>query len=106
MTGRCKRCAWCRKSHATAVRSGLVHALVHVGGTALVFLLWGLPIQLVAALALLDGVVHYHVDYAKENTVKLNGWTTANGPFWWALTTDQALHYLTYLGLVWLAFKP
>jgi hypothetical protein len=57
-------------------------------------------------LALLDGVIHYHVDYTKENIVKTFGWTPAVGPYWWAMITDQSLHHMTAVLLVWLAFKP
>jgi Protein of unknown function (DUF3307) len=85
---------------------GVLHAAIHAAGTALVLLLAGLPLTQVGALAVLDGVVHYHVDYVKENTVKANGWKTTDGPYWWAMTTDQALHHMTYVLLVWLAFKP
>jgi hypothetical protein len=81
---------------------GLLHALIHALGTAVV----GLPPGMVALVAAIDGAVHYHVDYIKENTVKAGGWTTKDAPFWWALTTDQALHHMTYVVLVWIALKP
>ncbi len=85
---------------------GLLHAAIHSAGSFLVLLIVGLPIALTLGLAALDGVVHYHVDYAKENMVKRNGWTTESSRFWWALTTDQTLHHMTYVLLAWLAFKP
>jgi hypothetical protein len=84
---------------------GLVHAIIQGMGTGLVFTLLGLPLSTVGALAVLDGIIHYHVDYLKENIVKRNGWTTQDGPFWWALTTDQTLHHMTYVLLAWVAFK-
>ena len=44
---------------------------------------------------------------SKENTVKaMQAGHSTQGPFWWAMTTDQALHHMTYVLLVWLAFKP
>jgi hypothetical protein len=85
---------------------GLLHALVHVGGSAIVLALWGLPLALVAGLAGLDGIIHYHVDFTKENIVKAMGWGPVNGPFWWAIIADQALHHMTSLLVVWLAFTP
>jgi hypothetical protein len=54
-------------------------------------------------LALVDFVVHYHVDYSKENIVKKMRWTVKDGPFWWALSADQMLHQFTYLALAYLA---
>lgn len=85
---------------------GLLHGLVHAAGCFVVFLVFGLPATLAASLALLDGVVHYHVDFTKENIVKRAGWGYADGPYWWAIITDQTLHHMTALLLVWLALKP
>jgi hypothetical protein len=95
-----------REKSAYGMPQGLLHALVHVTGCALVLTLWGLPMALVAGLAGLDGVIHYHVDYLKENLVKSMGWGPVQGPFWWAIIADQALHHMTSLLIVWLAFTP
>lgn len=82
---------------------GIVHSAIHGIGTAVVLLLW-LPVgSVVLGLALLDVVVHYHVDYTKENIVKRAGWTTANSKFWWALSADQTVHQFTYVVLTYLA---
>ena len=83
---------------------GLVHAAVHGLGTLLVFLVAGAPAALI--LALIDSLVHYHIDFSKENIVKYFKWRTSDGPFWWAMSADQAFHQLTYIGLVWWAFRP
>lgn len=83
---------------------GLSHAAIHLAGTLVVCLLFGVRPELAALLALADGVVHYHVDFAKENLVKAMGWTVNDGPFWWTLTADQGLHQATYLILSYLAF--
>ena len=83
---------------------GVLHAAIHGVGTLVVFLLAGTGSPLILALA--DFVIHYHIDFTKENIVKKMGWSTSNGPFWWALSADQGLHQLTYLALVWFALKP
>jgi Protein of unknown function (DUF3307) len=83
---------------------GILHALVHVIGAAIVLGFAGLPPLLIAGLASLDGVIHYHVDYAKENVVKAMGWQPADSPFWWSIIADQALHHMTSILLVWIAF--
>jgi Protein of unknown function (DUF3307) len=85
---------------------GVLHATIHIVGTAAVLLIAGVPASMLMGLAVLDGVLHYHIDFIKENVVKWQKWKTADGPFWWALTTDQALHHMTYVALVWLALKP
>ena len=84
---------------------GITHALTHVALTAPVFLILP-PVGLGAAIALLTGefTVHYHLDWAKEQIVRRNGWTSQHTPFWWALGIDQLGHGLTYVALLWLAF--
>ena len=78
---------------------GLVHAGLHGLGTGLVMLVALGPLPLVLLLALVDFVIHYHVDFAKEGVAHARGWTPAQGPFWWAISLDQMLHQFTYLGL-------
>jgi hypothetical protein len=84
---------------------GLAHAGIHAAGTFVVALLFLRDPMLAWMLAVVDGVIHYHVDFSKENIVHRQGWVETQGPFWWAFTTDQALHHMTYLFLTWLAFK-
>lgn len=84
---------------------GVIHALIHGVGTAIVLLAFSLPLIIISALALLDVVVHYHIDFCKENFVKYFRWSTHDAKFWWALSADQWLHQLTYLVLVGLALK-
>lgn len=95
-----------RDKSSYAKPKGLLHAAIHLVGSFLVCWLVGLPFVLSLALAALDGFIHYHVDFLKENLVKRKGWSTKDGPFWWAFTTDQTLHHMTYILLTWLAFKP
>jgi hypothetical protein len=85
---------------------GILHALIHGAGTCIVLAGFGFPLFLVVKLAALEVVLHYHIDYVKENLVKSQKWSHLEGPFWWALTADQALHHMTYVLLVWIAFRP
>lgn len=85
---------------------GLLHALIHATGSFVVLAGFGISVLLALKLAVLDGVLHYHVDYIKENLVKIMHWSVKEGPFWWALTTDQALHHLTYVVIALLALTP
>ena len=84
---------------------GLLHALIHGVGTALVIASFGFAASMVLLLSLLDLVIHYHVDFTKENVVRKAGWTPAQGPFWWALSADQTAHQLTYLLITYIALK-
>ena len=83
-------------------RGGIEHAVIHGLGTLIVLLCvftLNAPSILVAVkLALLDSVLHYHIDWAKQ---KLNkGLTPADRKFWLWLGLDQLLHYLTYLFII------
>lgn len=84
---------------------GLVHAAIHGLATFAVLWSFGFGWQLMATAAVIESLLHYHIDYAKENVVKLGGWTPADGQFWWAMTFDQALHHFTYLAMGFLLFR-
>jgi len=80
---------------------GFIHAGIHTALTPLVYLVL-LPgsLLLVAGLALGEFVLHYHIDWLKEQVTHRNGWNTQDSGFWYALGTDQLVHGLTYLGIV------
>jgi hypothetical protein len=81
-------------------RGGIDHASIHGVLTfwiVLVFL--GTDHALVAAsVALLDTVIHYHIDWAKQQLSQ--GTTPTDRKFWILLGGDQALHYLTYILII------
>jgi hypothetical protein len=54
----------------------------------------------VLGVAVGEFVLHYHIDWLKEQVVHRNGWTSQNPGFWYALGTDQFVHGLTYLALI------
>ena len=77
---------------------GLLHSGLHALGTLLLVLIFSGSIGLWASLAVLDAVIHYHVDWAKMNLNKRLKWgPTTHEEFWWLLGLDQYLHALTYL---------
>ena len=79
---------------------GILHAGLHAAGTYLVLYWFAGPI-VAMFLALIDGLIHYHIDWAKMNLNKKLGWgPTTHKQFWWLLGVDQFLHALTYIGLV------
>lgn len=91
---------------------GIQHAAQHGIGTIAVCLpVLGLaslddPIKVIISstlLGLLDGVIHYVVDWGKMNINRIKGWgPTTHEEFWWLLGLDQLAHLLTYAGLVWI----
>jgi Protein of unknown function (DUF3307) len=92
------------KSHYLRLK-GVAHAALHGIGSFLVLLLFGFDPITAAITSGLELVTHYHIDYIKENAVKYFGWTTTDGPFWWTLALDQALHHFTYLVMAFLLFR-
>ena len=57
------------------------------------------PIAVVLTVLVAEFVVHYHIDWGKEQIVKRFDWRS--GPrFWNAIGFDQLLHGLTYLAIV------
>lgn len=81
---------------------GIIHAGIHVALTPLVYLVLApASLALAAAIAAAEFLAHYHIDWLKERIVRGGGWTAQDAPFWYALGTDQYVHGLTYLLIVW-----
>jgi len=80
---------------------GVLHAALHGIGTYLCFLPF-LSSGEAYIYGLIDGFIHYHIDWAKMKINSRMGWTaTTHEQFWWLLGLDQFLHSLTYLAIVW-----
>jgi len=80
---------------------GILHSAIHVALTPLVFFVIA-PASLLLALiiAISEFLLHYHIDWLKEQVTQRNGWTAQDRGFWYALGTDQLVHGLTYLVIV------
>lgn len=86
-------------------RFGVYHSVIHAVGTFFAFL-WVHPIIAVAT-AIIDFILHYHIDWAKININKRYNYTPNDAKFWYWLGADQMLHQYTYiilLGWVFLFF--
>jgi hypothetical protein len=96
---------WMYRNKGTYLHpGGLVHAAVHAIGTWLVLVFFiG---QQAYLYALVDFVVHYHVDWAKMNLNKKYNLRADNGNgFWILLGLDQLLHHITYFVIIYYAYK-
>jgi hypothetical protein len=82
---------------------GLLHAGIHAVLTLPVLMIVPVasPTAAAVVLAAAEFLIHYHVDWTKEQVVRRRGWTSAMDPYWWALGIDQLMHHLTYVGFVW-----
>jgi hypothetical protein len=82
---------------------GLLHAFIHILLTLPVFFLFpGGSAELAATLLAAEFVVHYHIDWIKEQIVRHYGWKFADRQYWCALGIDQFLHGLTYIAILWI----
>ncbi len=74
-------------------KSGMVHSLHHAIGTFVVlsFFVGGAP---AVFFALLDGVIHYHLDYLK---MKYGEKDISKKEFWRDFGLDQLAHSITYI---------
>lgn len=76
---------------------GITHAMLHGLLTFFVIIGFCRPEDAVT-IALLDTLIHYHIDWAKTNlNQKL---TVEDRRFWIWFGLDQTLHYLTYIGII------
>ena len=78
---------------------GLHHSFLHASFTFLVLIPFCGDSMLIILMPLLDFVAHYHIDWAKQ---QLNRGLTMKDYRWWTLLgLDQCLHYLTYVGIIY-----
>lgn len=83
---------------------GIVHAGIHAIGTLLVLA----PFIGSASVmyALIDMLVHYHIDWAKMNLSQHYDLQPTNSErFWILLGFDQLLHHITYFMIIYFAFN-
>lgn len=78
---------------------GIIHAGIHAIGSLLAFFVITPSLRLGLAIFVCELVVHYHIDWLKEGTVKRQQWVFPQAEFWWTFGADQVLHQLTYLAM-------
>jgi hypothetical protein len=79
---------------------GIAHAAVHVVGTLLALGFCGVGFWISLAAAVADGIVHYHIDWAKMRIGAWKNWGPTNSEYFWMLLgIDQLLHQLTYIAI-------
>ena len=75
------------------------HAAVHAVGSVLVFIVMGVAIIPTLIIALLEWVIHFHIDWAKGRHSERNPTTPIEAGYWYAFGIDQAAHQFTYLAM-------
>ncbi|MCE8515586.1 DUF3307 domain-containing protein [Ruegeria pomeroyi] len=77
------------------------HAGVHAIGSVLLFLVVGAPVVFALAIAALEWVVHFNIDYGKASYSDRKALHPNQAKYWHAMGFDQFLHQMTYLAMAW-----
>ncbi|WP_163846123.1 DUF3307 domain-containing protein [Pseudooceanicola aestuarii] len=80
---------------------GISHSVIHAVLTIPVLLLVGQPVLVVAVVVLVEFVVHYHIDWAKNQLSGRLRLGTTDREYWFLTGIDQALHQMTYVGILY-----
>jgi len=78
---------------------GLLHAGLHAIATPLAFLVALPSVGLGITIVVGEFLLHYHIDWGKEQLVRRRAWNPAQNQFWWTMGADQLLHHLTYIAI-------
>ncbi len=84
---------------------GTLHAGIHTVASYAV-LAFFVPLDAAFVAALVEGAIHYHIDWAKMRLNAHFEWgPLTHERFWWLLGFDQLLHQLTYVAMIWAVLK-
>jgi hypothetical protein len=78
-----------------------MHAGIHVFLTAICFALFGTSLLFIFWIVVAEFIVHFHIDWGKARYSVDKQLTPEQPLYWYAMGTDQALHQLTYIAMVW-----
>lgn len=84
---------------------GIIHSGLHAIASIAAFLVVMPTALLGVGLVVGEFLVHYHIDWSKEQVIKRTGWTAMMPQYWWAFGADQLLHQLTYLVMALILVK-
>lgn len=81
---------------------GISHSVDHIWTTLVALLIFNLffplPASAILLVALVEGIIHYHIDWTKVHY----GCKDMTKPVFWAqFGYDQLAHQLTYIWMVW-----
>ena len=80
---------------------GILHSGLHIVGTIPALYILGATPAAGALVLLAEFVIHYHTDWSKVQIDKRYDWGIADQRYWILFGTDQLIHQLTYLGIVY-----
>lgn len=81
---------------------GIIHSGQHALATGILLLFFSISPLLILGIVVGEFIAHYHIDWAKMNINKHQGWTANTSEyFWWLTGIDQLLHQWTYVVILW-----
>jgi hypothetical protein len=81
---------------------GLLHGVITIASTAVVLVVFKVPVSLWPTILVVEFLVHYGMDFAKVRLNQRMGWTAStHNQFYILLGFDQMVHYLTYIWIVY-----
>lgn len=82
---------------------GIVHAGLHALGSIPALLILSVSPGLLVALVVGEFVVHYHLDWSKEQIVRKFAFKDTQQGYWAIFGADQLAHQLTYIVILAIA---
>jgi hypothetical protein len=79
---------------------GIEHAGLHALTSLPAILILTRTPALIAAVVVVEFLVHYHVDFTKARIDRVRALSVQDSVYWVYFGLDQLLHQLTYLGIV------
>lgn len=78
---------------------GILHSSIHALMTMAAFPFAPPSVALGTGIVVGEFLLHYHIDWSKEQIIRRMGWVSSDREFWWAIGADQLLHHLTYIAI-------
>jgi len=78
---------------------GIIHSGIHALVSTVAFFIIAPTFLFGLGIVIGEFLLHYHIDWTKEQVIRRMGWTATDREFWWAIGADQLLHHLTYTGI-------
>jgi hypothetical protein len=84
---------------------GLIHAGIHVLFTIPVFLILTPPLAIGVGILVGEFVLHYNIDWTKQQIMARTGWQSGDREFWWGIGVDQLAHNVCYIAVAAILWK-
>jgi len=80
---------------------GFIHSGLHILGSIPALMILGAPVTTAALILVVEFAIHYHCDWTKAWVDRVFRWGPTKHLYWILFGTDQFVHQLTYLGIVY-----